>query len=276
MRALLGALLFALPLAFGGYVWQRFGSERGLEYLTGYLVEKSLSVDNLFVFMLLLGAFAPFVRGLGLSELGGKISIDVDIDGHIGDPIISGTFAVPGGAPPIKIAAADKAWALAIPRLDLRWAQDTLFAGGDLEISGQTLHFGEVGGQRTYYVLGGTCEGNFSLAAQGFLDARPLRDLLPDTISSSSGGLDVRTAHVAGLVDDPLQIHALRGTFVPEPATLSLLGLARETGLPYSVLHKLANNRAVRLDLGTMERLIRFFGVSGIGAILEYIPDERT
>jgi predicted tellurium resistance membrane protein TerC len=29
-----------------------------VEYLTGYLVEKSLSVDNLFVFMLLLAAFA--------------------------------------------------------------------------------------------------------------------------------------------------------------------------------------------------------------------------
>jgi TerC family integral membrane protein len=60
MKEALGwsAFYVALPLAFGGYVWQRFGSERGLEYLTGYLVEKSLSVDNLFVFMLLLGAFA--------------------------------------------------------------------------------------------------------------------------------------------------------------------------------------------------------------------------
>jgi tellurite resistance protein TerC len=48
----------ALPLAFGGYVWWRFGVGTGVEYLTGYLVEKSLSVDNLFVFMLLLGAFA--------------------------------------------------------------------------------------------------------------------------------------------------------------------------------------------------------------------------
>lgn len=47
----------ALPLTFGGFVW-RYGSTRGLEYLTGYLVEKSLSVDNLFVFMLLLAAFA--------------------------------------------------------------------------------------------------------------------------------------------------------------------------------------------------------------------------
>ena len=48
----------ALPLAFGVYIWQQFGGERGVEYYTGYLVEKSLSVDNLFVFMLLLTAFA--------------------------------------------------------------------------------------------------------------------------------------------------------------------------------------------------------------------------
>jgi tellurite resistance protein TerC len=52
------AFYVALPLAFGGYIWAAFGSERGIEYLTGYLVEKSLSVDNLFVFMLLLSAFA--------------------------------------------------------------------------------------------------------------------------------------------------------------------------------------------------------------------------
>jgi TerC family integral membrane protein len=60
MKEALGwsAFYIALPLAFGGFVWARFGSERGVEYLTGYLVEKSLSVDNLFVFMLLLGAFA--------------------------------------------------------------------------------------------------------------------------------------------------------------------------------------------------------------------------
>ena len=52
------AFYIALPLAFGGYVFAQHGSERGVEYLTGYLVEKSLSVDNLFVFLLLLGAFA--------------------------------------------------------------------------------------------------------------------------------------------------------------------------------------------------------------------------
>ncbi len=60
MKEALGwsAFYIALPLAFGGYIWWQFGTERGLEYLTGYLVEKSLSVDNLFVFILLLGAFA--------------------------------------------------------------------------------------------------------------------------------------------------------------------------------------------------------------------------
>jgi tellurite resistance protein TerC len=47
------AFYVALPLAFGAYVWVQFGSVQGLEYLTGYLVEKSVSVDSLFVFMLL-------------------------------------------------------------------------------------------------------------------------------------------------------------------------------------------------------------------------------
>ena len=60
MREAVGwsAFYVALPLAFGAWIWSRFGSTTGVEYLTGYLVEKSLSVDNLFVFMLLLTAFA--------------------------------------------------------------------------------------------------------------------------------------------------------------------------------------------------------------------------
>ncbi len=48
----------ALPVLFGIFAWQRFGSETAVDYFTGYLVEKSLSVDNLFVFMLLIAAFA--------------------------------------------------------------------------------------------------------------------------------------------------------------------------------------------------------------------------
>jgi len=60
MKEALGwsAFYVALPLAFGTWVLAQHGGETGLQYYTGYLVEKSLSVDNLFVFMLLLTAFA--------------------------------------------------------------------------------------------------------------------------------------------------------------------------------------------------------------------------
>src|ERR687886_616104 len=46
------ALLFAL----GVYTW--YGPQPALQFLTGYLIEKSLSVDNIFVFVLLFSAFS--------------------------------------------------------------------------------------------------------------------------------------------------------------------------------------------------------------------------
>jgi tellurite resistance protein TerC len=53
-EALLWSLFWvALSLLFNVFVWWRFGSRPGLEFLTGYVVEKSLSVDNLFVFVLI-------------------------------------------------------------------------------------------------------------------------------------------------------------------------------------------------------------------------------
>ena len=56
------AFYVALPLAFGGWIWSRYGSARGVEFLTGYVVEKSLSVDNLFVFLLLLARLRGAAR----------------------------------------------------------------------------------------------------------------------------------------------------------------------------------------------------------------------
>jgi tellurite resistance protein TerC len=47
----------ALSLGFAYFVWHWHGAERGLEFLTGYLIEKTLSVDNLFVFLMLFRAF---------------------------------------------------------------------------------------------------------------------------------------------------------------------------------------------------------------------------
>lgn len=47
----------ALAIGFGIWVWQSAGSQFGTEYFAAYLVEKSLSVDNLFVFIIILTQF---------------------------------------------------------------------------------------------------------------------------------------------------------------------------------------------------------------------------
>lgn len=48
----------ALALIFNAGVWFFAGPQKGLEFFTGYLIEKSLSVDNVFVFALLFSYFA--------------------------------------------------------------------------------------------------------------------------------------------------------------------------------------------------------------------------
>jgi tellurite resistance protein TerC len=47
-----------IAIGFGVWVWQTAGSQYGTEYFAAYLVEKSLSVDNLFVFIIILAQFA--------------------------------------------------------------------------------------------------------------------------------------------------------------------------------------------------------------------------
>ena len=46
-----------IGLLFNGFVLYRFGVDKAMEYLTAYLVEKSLSLDNLFVFLALFSYF---------------------------------------------------------------------------------------------------------------------------------------------------------------------------------------------------------------------------
>lgn len=48
----------SLSLAFNGFIWFYAGGGPALDFLTGYLVEKSLAVDNIFVFVLIFTAFA--------------------------------------------------------------------------------------------------------------------------------------------------------------------------------------------------------------------------
>jgi tellurite resistance protein TerC len=47
----------SIAIVFGIWVWQTAGPQYGTEYFAAYLVEKSLSVDNLFVFIIILAQF---------------------------------------------------------------------------------------------------------------------------------------------------------------------------------------------------------------------------
>lgn len=57
-EALLWTCLWvSLAVGFAGVVWYFYGFEKATEFMTGYLVEESLSVDNLFVFVLVFRHF---------------------------------------------------------------------------------------------------------------------------------------------------------------------------------------------------------------------------
>ena len=56
--ALWSAIWVSLGLGFGLVIWLAFGAEAGGAYFAGYLIEKSLAVDNVFVFALILAHFA--------------------------------------------------------------------------------------------------------------------------------------------------------------------------------------------------------------------------
>jgi tellurite resistance protein TerC len=51
------AFWVALSLCFNYFVYRTMGHEAGVQWLTGYLIEKALSVDNLFVFLLIFTYF---------------------------------------------------------------------------------------------------------------------------------------------------------------------------------------------------------------------------
>ena len=52
---LLSAFYIVLGLSFGGFVWLNLGAQSGLEYITGFVVEKSLAMDNVFVIATIFG-----------------------------------------------------------------------------------------------------------------------------------------------------------------------------------------------------------------------------
>jgi tellurite resistance protein TerC len=120
------AFYVAVPLAFGGFVWARFGTESGTEYLTGYLVEKSLSVDNLFVFMLLLGAFA----------VPSQLRQRVLLYGIIGALALRGVFIALGAAALDRFAATFLVFGLVLVATAVKVLRDARAGhGGEVDVA---------------------------------------------------------------------------------------------------------------------------------------------
>ena len=55
---MLSAVYIALGLLFGGWVWWYMGETAGLQYVTGFVIEKSLAMDNVFVIAMIFSYFA--------------------------------------------------------------------------------------------------------------------------------------------------------------------------------------------------------------------------
>lgn len=76
----------ALSLAFNGLVYHWFGSQRALEFFSAYVIEKSLSVDNLFVFVVIF-------RYMGVRA---KVMHRVLVAGILGALLLRGIFIIVG------------------------------------------------------------------------------------------------------------------------------------------------------------------------------------
>jgi tellurite resistance protein TerC len=82
------ALWLAAALAFGGVLWLWRGPATGGQYLAGYLLERALSVDNIFVFILL---FVSLQVPAGLQRR-------ILFLGVVGALVLRGAFIAAGGA----------------------------------------------------------------------------------------------------------------------------------------------------------------------------------
>ena len=88
---LLSAFYIAMGLAFGAWVWWSISPQAGLEYVTGFVIEKSLSMYNIFVIAMIFGFFGitdvRFVRAEGVAmgpdaKAAALASADVEISSH--------------------------------------------------------------------------------------------------------------------------------------------------------------------------------------------------
>lgn len=82
------AIWIAVGLAFGGLVWWEFGGRAAADYLGAYLIEKSLSMDNLFVFLIVF-------KMLGIPKDNQRVALSWGIFGAL---VLRGVFIFLGAA----------------------------------------------------------------------------------------------------------------------------------------------------------------------------------
>ncbi len=73
----LSALYIGIALAFGAWIWAEKGGEAGLQYYTGFFIEKALSIDNIFVISLIFATFAIPARYQYRALLWGIVAVIV-------------------------------------------------------------------------------------------------------------------------------------------------------------------------------------------------------
>ena len=54
----MSSFYISIGLLFGGWIWWSLGEVKAMEYLTGFVVEKTLAMDNIFVIAMIFGYFA--------------------------------------------------------------------------------------------------------------------------------------------------------------------------------------------------------------------------
>jgi len=118
-------LWVSLSLAFGAGLWWVRGPERGLEFFTAYVVEYALSVDNLFVFLLI---FQYFCIQPGEQHL-------LLFWGVLGAFVLRGTMIL-GGAALVR----EFEWLLYLFGAFLLWTAFKLVRGGEREPEADPAH----------------------------------------------------------------------------------------------------------------------------------------
>ncbi|QGN54546.1 TerC family protein [Novosphingobium sp. Gsoil 351] len=73
----LTAFYVSVALAFGAWIWAARGAELGMQYFTGFFIEKALSIDNVFVISLIFSFFAIPVKYQYRALLWGIVAVIV-------------------------------------------------------------------------------------------------------------------------------------------------------------------------------------------------------